>query len=902
MTPPLTIQCPKCSAQNPEGSRFCNSCAEPLSSPSQLPTAELPGAQPAKAPADMPHVARIISSDSIPAGGFTPGTILADRYRVIGLLGRGGMGEVYRADDLKLGQPVALKFLPPKLAQDPVRRERFFAEVRITRQLSHPNICRVYDIAEIEGRHFLSMEYIDGEDLASLLKRIGHLSNEKALDIARQLAAGLAAAHERGVLHRDLKPANIMLDGHGRVRITDFGLAIAVEDESQATEIAGTPAYMAPEQLAGKGATVRSDMYSLGLVLYEIYTGTKAFMATNLAELRQQKETHTPRAPSELREGIDPVVERVIQRCMEKDPNARPASVAQLAQALPGGDPLAAALAAGETPSPEMVAASGSKEGLRPAIAWGLLAIIILGTLVTISMMDRYGLHRRIPFKKSPVALVERSHEILRKLGYSEEFADSAYGFQPNTNFLLYIQNSDKTANPWMNLDSKAMLFWYRQSPRSLEAPIPTSLGYKSPALQVPEEVAIKLDTEGRLVLLAAVPPEKQSSPGTASAPDWEALFTEAGLDFSQWKPVDTQSIPRAYADIRAAWKASSSSRLSDPDRVEAAALQGKLVSFAVMGPWSQINPAEIVPTVSLLVLTLILVAAVIAGAIFFARRNLRLGRGDRRNATRLAFFTSGLIVIWWILGTHLTAGQVITFFIVTAISLLGGGLLWILYVALEPFVRRRWPQVLVSWTRLLSGDWKDPLVARDVLIGCASGALASCLYRFQSIISPSALRMVSGFDFGSAMGTRFFVSGLLLPLIESIYVSLFYICWLFLLRILLRNQKAAYAAWILCLSISSILIMPSPWVFALLLVSFALGLVSAALALFILVRFGLVAVALMIFTYTFFSQLPVTLDASAWYFGYSLAALAILAIIVLYAFRNSLGGRPLIAAPQLDD
>ena len=197
------------------------------------------------------------------------------------------MGEVYRADDLKLGQPVALKFLPPKLAEDPVRRERFFAEVRITRQLSHPNICRVYDIGEIDGRHFLSMEFIDGEDLASLLKRIGHLSNEKALDIARQLAAGLAAAHERGVLHRDLKPANIMLDGHGRVRITDFGLAIAAEDETQAAEIAGTPAYMAPEQLAGKGATVRSDMYSLGLVLYEIYTGKKAFTATTLAELRR---------------------------------------------------------------------------------------------------------------------------------------------------------------------------------------------------------------------------------------------------------------------------------------------------------------------------------------------------------------------------------------------------------------------------------------------------------------------------------------------------------------------------------------------------------------------------------------------------------------------------------------
>src|SRR5512136_1353340 len=246
MTPPSMVQCPNCSAQNLPDSRFCSSCAQPLSPLSQMLTATGTAAEPIKAPAELLHVARIISLDSIPAGGFTPGTILADRYRIIGLLGRGGMGEVYRADDLKLGQPVALKFLPPKLAEDAVRRERFFAEVRITRQLSHPNICRVYDIQEFEGRHFLSMEFIDGEDLASLLKRIGHLSNEKALDIARQLAAGLAAAHERGVLHRDLKPANIMLDGHGRARITDFGLAIVVEDEGQAAEIAGAPAYMSP--------------------------------------------------------------------------------------------------------------------------------------------------------------------------------------------------------------------------------------------------------------------------------------------------------------------------------------------------------------------------------------------------------------------------------------------------------------------------------------------------------------------------------------------------------------------------------------------------------------------------------------------------------------------------------
>src|SRR5262249_53098695 len=156
---------------------------------------------------------------------FAPGTLLNGRYRIVGLIGRGGMGEVYRAEDLTLSQPVALKFLPKAVAYSPEQLERFRAEVRLARQISHPSVCRVHDIAEAAGQIFLSMEYVDGEDLASLLRRIGRLAPDKALDIARQLCAGLAAAHSKGVLHRDMKPANIMLDGRGQVVITDFGLA-----------------------------------------------------------------------------------------------------------------------------------------------------------------------------------------------------------------------------------------------------------------------------------------------------------------------------------------------------------------------------------------------------------------------------------------------------------------------------------------------------------------------------------------------------------------------------------------------------------------------------------------------------------------------------------------------------
>jgi serine/threonine protein kinase len=217
-------------------------------------------------------------ASSAPAGSqeaLAPGTLLAERYRILGLVGRGGMGEVYRAEDLRLGQHVALKFLPAAVADDPQRLAQFHHEVRIARQVSHRNVCRVYDIGEDHGRVFLTMELVDGEDLAVLLKRIGRFPEERATEIARQICAGLAAAHECGVLHRDLKPANVMLDADGRVRITDFGLAGLA---GSFTDIrSGTPAYMAPEQLAGTDVSERSDIFALGLVLYEIFTGKRAF-------------------------------------------------------------------------------------------------------------------------------------------------------------------------------------------------------------------------------------------------------------------------------------------------------------------------------------------------------------------------------------------------------------------------------------------------------------------------------------------------------------------------------------------------------------------------------------------------------------------------------------------------
>jgi serine/threonine-protein kinase len=220
------------------------------------------------------------------------------------------------------------------------------------------------------------MEYVDGEDLGSLLRRIGRLPSDKALEIARRLCAGLAAAHEKGVLHRDLKPSNVMLDGRGQVLLTDFGLA-GLADKIAGLEVRnGTPAYMAPEQLAGEEVTVKSDIYALGLVLYEIFTGKRPFEADTVGEMIRARTHTTPLSPSTLIRDLDPVVERVILRCLEAKPSQRPTSALAVAAALPGGDPLAAALAAGETPSPEMVAAAGEGTGLAPRFAIPLFRFV----------------------------------------------------------------------------------------------------------------------------------------------------------------------------------------------------------------------------------------------------------------------------------------------------------------------------------------------------------------------------------------------------------------------------------------------------------------------------------------------------------------------------------------------
>ncbi len=679
----------------------------------------------------------LTSSDAIDHGRFPLGTVLGGRYRIVGRLGRGGMGEVYRADDLKLAQPVALKFLPPDLDHDPSRLMQLHNEVRMARQVSHPNVCRVYDIDEVDGHTFLSMEYVDGEELASLLRRIGRFSVERSLELAREMCAGLGAAHERGVIHRDLKPANVMIDGTGRVRITDFGLA-GVAGESLR---AGTPAYMAPEQLAGGEVTARSDIYALGLVLYELFTGQRAIEARNVAELLRKREAGIV-PPSELVRDLDPAIDRAIFRCLEHDPRDRPASALAVSAALPGGDPLAAALAAGETPSPEMVAAAGETSALAPRTA-------ILGLVVTLLFLAAYAaltesalVTSRLPLEKSPDVLEDRARDVARALGYNDPPADTASGFQSAGDYLQYAREKGEGAAVRDRLRTgrpPVLLFWYRSSPRQM---VPTgsndNVSTTDPPFTVTNMRTIVLDSQGRLVEFHAVPPQLEESAGTPAssppAPDWSKLFELAALSQSEFHPVSPQWTPPVYADQRGGWEGPMPGWPEQKLRVEAAAYHGRMVSFQMINPWTQPSqmrepPRSRAQRVSRGVVA-VMIPFVLVVAAGVARHNLRKGRSDRRGAIRISATVFVAMFLHWIVrATHFSDPDVELDRLFTALgfALFCAGALWVLYLALEPYVRKFWPTTVISWSRLLGG--KSSSIPRWVVTfsSASSSPFRSC-------------------------------------------------------------------------------------------------------------------------------------------------------------------------------
>jgi serine/threonine protein kinase len=830
---------------------------------------------------------------------------VAGRYRIIALLGKGGMGEVYRADDLTLGQGVAMKFLPDEAASDEALLERFRGEVRIARRVSHPNVCRVYDVGEVEGQTFFTMEYVDGEDLSSLLRRIGRLPSDKAVEIARQLCAGLAAAHAKGVLHRDLKPANIMLDGRGQVVITDFGLA-GVADQIRGAEIrSGTPAYMSPEQIAGTEVTMRSDIYALGLVLYEVFTGKRAF-----AEMKPGHADRTPSRPSSVVKDLDPIVEKVILRCLETEPSSRPANALAVAAALPGGDPLAAALAAGETPSPQMVAAAGESAGLRPRVAMICLAAVLLGLAFAVYMSVHYSALEKMGLELTPEILTHKSHEMIARLGYPGRPADSAYSLSYDGDFQDYVEKNDKPPRWDTVLTARPSLlqYWYRQSPDDLvtsdfrdQLLTPGIVSRSDPPPVLSGMISLELDAQGRLTYFQAIPAQKEeekkeSAPAAVAvvaAPfDWNILLNEAGLDPAKLQPAQPLWTSLAASDTRMAWTGSWPGT-TRPLRVEAAAFQGKPVFFSLIGSWTK--PDRMLSTEKKTVgqrmstiVGLVLLFALLVGSALLARRNYRQGRGDREGALRLALVMFVLEIGLFLCRAHFSStGTIFHSILAISTALFISGVTWMLYMAVEPWVRRHWPQTIISWSRLLSGSLRDPLVGRDILFGMILGVVWILTFQIRSI--PMMRLGASPYVFSTEflMGGREALGTWLREWPQSIQTTLVFFFVLFGLKVLLRKE------WIAGIVLVAIFAVPRGLSSTYMAVEIPAQILVYAIAVVIVLRFGFVPLACAVFTVNLLGNVPFSADLSTWYMPTSILALLSVVALAGWGFYTSLGGEP---------
>jgi predicted Ser/Thr protein kinase len=840
---------------------------------------------------------------------YLPGTILAGRYRVVSLLKRGGMGEVYRAEDLKLRQQVALKLLPGSLIQDGAALARFHGEVRLARQVSHPNVCRVFDVGEADGRPFLSMEFIDGEDLQSLLRRIGRISYGKALEISRQLIGGLAAIHGCGILHRDLKPGNVMIDGRGRVRIADFGVA-ALADEPGEGSLVGTPAYVAPELWTGGKATVRSDLYALGLVLYEVFTGRKvpAASPTPRRMAARAKEDTRPVPPSSLVPEVDRRTEATILRCLARDPAARPASALEVVAALPGGDPVADAIAAGETPSPEMVVAAPMAGTLRPALASILLGMVVLGLGGILALSGSFFHIRQVPFESSPEVLVARARSLLRDLGHRGTTGDSAYGW-------LY----DKELDRWLKerwpvsqgAEVRRMLatgrpalyaFWYRQSPAPWSGP-GLAVTPELPPRSRPGEAYVLLDPQGRLLELEVHPPrESDELAFPAGLPDWTPLLTLADFTPEDLRRVGPRRTPGVYAESRAAWTGSLPGPGGSliPLRIEAAAYGGIPVSLVLIPPWGPPDPSGQQSSGLFRAIVYFFYISVWLTALYLAWRNLRRGRDDRKGAWRVAaagFFLSLLAEILSVSALSGSWTQVVSR--VGAHSLFIGCFLWLCHLGFEPYMRRHWPRRIVAWSRAVSGHFRDPLVGRDVLLGCVFG-IADTLFRVFLKLGLDRMDVPhrDPFDLPPLLGLQGLLGGLADKVFRSFFDTLTIMIFVLFLRIFVRRNSLAFlgtwALYAFALYLSQD--------FTPLLVGLLAAAAGAGIDVFVWYRFGVLAGACSLLVSTLTRRFPLTTDLSAWYAGGTLAIVLLVLGLALYGFRVTMSDQPLFRGGVLED
>ncbi|MFB0565873.1 MAG: protein kinase [Candidatus Aminicenantaceae bacterium] len=415
----MATKCPECQFDNPSDSKYCKECGTRLPSPDKI------QASPTK-------------TIETPKEELTTGSTLGGRYQIIEELGKGGMGRVYKAHDTEINEKIAIKLIKPEIAVDKKAIERFRNELKFTRKIRHKNVCQMYDLGKHEGAHYITMEYVPGEDLKNTIRRVGPVGAGKALSIARQVCEGLDEAHRLGVVHRDLKPQNIMVDREGNARIMDFGIARSLKTKgiTGAGVMVGTPEYMSPEQVEGKEVDLRSDIYSLGVVLYEMVTGSVPFEGDTPFTIGVKQRSEIPKDPRELNSQVSSDLSRVILKCLEKDKDNRYQSAAEVCSELTNiekGIPTTEREIPRRKPitSREITVTFGLKKLLIPALVF--IALVILGVVIW----------RLIP-QKEPV-LAPKIENSIAVISFKNQTGDKAYDYLQEAIPNLLITNLENT-------------------------------------------------------------------------------------------------------------------------------------------------------------------------------------------------------------------------------------------------------------------------------------------------------------------------------------------------------------------------------------------------------------------------------------------------------------------------
>jgi protein kinase-like protein len=826
-----------------------------------------------------------------PVGIRPPGTIIAGRYRLVAPLGHGGMGVVYRAEDLELNQTIALKFLNPRLkdfagAVDMVRRE-----VRIARQITHPNVVRIFDIGTAEGELFISMEYIAGEDLGSLVRRVGRLTPDKLLQVARQLAGGLAAAHDRGILHRDLKPANVMIDDAGNVRILDFGIAAPLDDQAMLKMLMGTPGFVAPELLHDQPPTVQSDLYTWGLVVYYAATGRLLPAAEAPLEAALDSPNFSSSAGPELAD--------VIRKCLDPAPDRRPRSAHDLTVALAASDPLLAAVKAGRVPPPDLLMASHSWQATRRLID-GLFASGLLLLALVVALADRTMFFSRCGLLRSPEVLQEIAVRNLAALGHAAPQQPVLTGVGLDTDALQFIRSHPELRSPWQSVHAgkiPAVFYWYRQGDPRLPRPAPLGEpAWERTVPPIPGTASVRLDGSGRLLTLqVAVDALDDAKPSTEPI-DWLALLKRAGFTPTDFGEIAASSWPPLFADEVRCWEGPFPADPQLPLRITAAALQGKVVYFDVDQPWEQSRSVGAATSfrgqksrfVSMRT-AVWLIAIVLAAAL--AWHNVGRANADWVGAWRIAVVVTILAAIEWLLDsrhTFVAAEELTVGFLWLSVIVFSGVAAAVAYLAVDSPARRWWPWSIITTRRLLAGRLNDRDIWADVLLGIVVGLVAVSLRQFSTLTNQLLSLPVSGlndFDFSQDLvnwlGLRFKVSVLITALLAAILDSLLILALVVGLKRMTRSTPAAAILLVTGLALLAVLgrgvMSPADW-----LARTLLWVITAC----VLIRGGLLAATTALTTFYAVNDTPITLDLSAWFAPIGVFVVVTLAIGLMASWR----------------